>query len=45
MDIVVDTKEEFNKWMAEQKTWAQTQSAAKQTAAANVTLTENTSAN
>jgi heme/copper-type cytochrome/quinol oxidase subunit 2 len=45
MDIVVDTKEEFNKWMAEQKTWAQTQSAAKQTAAANVTVTENTSAN
>jgi cytochrome c oxidase subunit 2 len=45
MDIVVDTKEEFNKWMAEQKTWAQTQSAAKQTAAANVTVTENTSTN
>ncbi len=45
MDIVVDTKEEFNKWMAEQKTWAQTQTAAKQTAAANVTVTENTSAN
>ena len=44
MDIVVDTKEEFNKWMAEQKTWGQTQSAAKQTAAANVQLTENTSA-
>lgn len=45
MDIVVDTKEEFNKWMAEQKTWAQTQNAAKQTAAANVTVIENTSAN
>lgn len=44
MDIIVDTKEEFNKWMAEQKTWAQTQAAAKQTAV-NVSTSENTSAN
>jgi cytochrome c oxidase subunit 2 len=45
MDIVVDTKEEFAKWMSEQKTWAQTQSAAKQTASASVPAIENTSSN
>jgi cytochrome c oxidase subunit 2 len=32
MDIIVETQEEYNKWLAEQKTWAQTKNAAKQTA-------------
>ena len=45
MDIIVDTKEEFAKWMSEQKTWAQTQSASKQTASAITPVAENTSSN
>lgn len=28
MDIIVETQEEFNKWMTEQKTWAQSRAAA-----------------
>lgn len=38
MDIIVETKEEYNKWVAEQKTWAETKTAAKQTAENNVTV-------
>lgn len=40
MDIIVETKEEFNKWMAEQKTWAQNKAAAVQTAAATAPAEE-----
>ena len=35
MDIIVESKEEHNKWIAEQKTWAQTKAAATQTASIN----------
>jgi heme/copper-type cytochrome/quinol oxidase subunit 2 len=28
MDIIVETQEEFNTWVAEQKTWMQTQATA-----------------
>jgi cytochrome c oxidase subunit 2 len=39
MDIIVDSKEDYNKWLKEQKTWAQTQAAASQTAQTNLEST------
>jgi cytochrome c oxidase subunit 2 len=39
MDIIVESKEDYNKWLKEQKTWAQTKAAATQTAQKNLEST------
>jgi heme/copper-type cytochrome/quinol oxidase subunit 2 len=37
MDIIVDTQEEYNKWIAEQQTWMQKQAVTAQTKSAEST--------